>query len=171
MEKLSSDLGLPKVAKAVNSKAQVEVDLPEWLWASLRRGVEAKKRHNPHIYDRHALISEPIYGPAWRQGWEEPGPREMFSDLDWLSVMLREFYDLSPVIVCCLPPWGVVYHNLAKTQQPTMVIENWQNVYWAYHAWVAHHREHITLWDYTKDDYMELLVEVRFRLGLDWGWR
>lgn len=78
------------------------VDLVAWVEE------DNKKLSQGVVYDRHRLISEPIYGPILRPSNLEPG----FDDIGWLTNMLRLFYAKKPTIIYCLPPKHVVLGNI-----------------------------------------------------------
>lgn len=165
VERLEKDLRLPVMPKVVNSEAEPLVDLKEWVNTTEYKMRRMKDTASPHIFDRHRLVSELIYGPVLRQELEEG-----FEDLDWLAGALLEFYSARPVLICALPPWPLILGNVVATNQPKKIQNNWKQIYWSYHCWVAQHRRAITVWDYTTGSYNDLLAEVIHRLTKDWSW-
>lgn len=101
VRRLSRELGIEPEPKVVNERAEAMTDLVAWVHKDLNQGFGRR------LYDRHRLISEPIYGPLVR-GHLEPG----FDDLDWLALMLARFYEHCPVIIYCLPPFETVWGNV-----------------------------------------------------------
>lgn len=78
--------------------------LCEWVDKDLSLPV-----HHQGVYDRHPLISEPIYGPVVRghmaDGWNH---------LSWLSSRLNILRTRNPFYIFCLPPLGAVLYNIAE---------------------------------------------------------
>jgi len=99
--------GLRVAPRVVGTDTQPMVDLRQWVEDNLAQdkhaGVGGKALD---IFDRHRLISEPIYSLAMG------GPRdERFWDLEWLKVSFDKFYDLQPLMIWCLPPVKTVTQN------------------------------------------------------------
>jgi hypothetical protein len=141
-QRLSGDLGLLIQPKVVDSTTQAMVDLKLWVEQDLRQGLKAR------LYDRHRLISEPIYGPVVR-GRMEPG----FHDLRWLTTQQWMFELLRPLVIFCLPHIEVVRHNVEDDPENTTVAGQIDLIYWLYHnaasRWPSGHR---LVWDYTQDE-------------------
>jgi len=100
-KQLAGIMGLEIAPRVVSKDAEAEVDLVKWVDQNLNQGF------HDTIYDRHRLISEPIYGPMLR-GETEP----MFDNFMWLSSQFLRFYRLGPVIIYCLPPFGAVWESV-----------------------------------------------------------
>lgn len=101
--RLAHDLKLPIAEKVVGSDTQPLVDLKRWTEQNIDAGFQ------PLIFDRHRLISEPIYGPATRSN-QDPN----FSDLGWMIDMTWRLYQARPLIVYCLPHLDVVRGNVMR---------------------------------------------------------
>lgn len=101
INRLKEDLDLPIAPRVVSKDAEAMVDLRTWVEENTSKGFQ------PLIFDRHRLISEPIYGTILRDTLE-PG----FDDKLWLHNMLYRFYAVQPVIIYCLPPFNVVWDNV-----------------------------------------------------------
>lgn len=99
--RLQRDLKLPISAKVVGSDTVATVDLARWTEENIAKGFQQM------IFDRHRLISEPIYGPVLR-GHQDP----RFLDMGWMSDMTWRFYAANPVIIYCMPPFDVVLRNV-----------------------------------------------------------
>lgn len=129
--------------RVVSKDTNALVDLQDWVEQNLSQGFQYK------IFDRHRLISEPIYGPLLRSR-PEPG----FSDVWWLRERLRQFYELKPVIIYCLPPEEVVHRNIINDPDNSAVALRIHGIYSAYVARAAMDgilSPGITrVWDYTK---------------------
>lgn len=72
-------------------------------------------RNRPHLYDRHPIISEPIYGPIVRG--EAIG---LFKHAGWVQQYQKRLADVA-VVVFCLPPFNVVAKNVDNPLVPQMV--------------------------------------------------
>ena len=94
--------------RVVGTDTTPMVDLREWVENNLATDKIASPLGmvGSTIFDRHRLISEPIYSLAIG------GPRdERFWDLEWLKVSFDKFYDLQPLVVWCMPPLKTVIQN------------------------------------------------------------
>lgn len=87
------------------------------------------------IYDRHPVISEPIYGPIARGG-AQPG----FSPSPWLSSARLEMYSRTYVI-WCIPPLEQCQKAVAADRDMPGVTENIDELHAAYlramHEWTG----------------------------------
>lgn len=81
--------------------------------------------HPPSVYDRHPLISEPIYGPVCRGML--PGK---FNDGLW-QVTARSRLARYSLVIWCVPPWNTVRNNLVASAHNQMagVIINARRIY------------------------------------------
>ena len=103
IDDIISATGLDVSPRVVSKDAEAMVDLKKWTEENVAKGFQNL------IFDRHRLISEPIYGPILRT---EPEPG--FDDLPWFQGQLRRFYQLEPVLIYCLPPLQVVWENVCN---------------------------------------------------------
>jgi hypothetical protein len=87
---------------------------------------ESTGRTRGFIYDRHPLISEPIYGPICRDSL--PGN---FNHDWWLKRNIRTVARMS-VLVLCLPPYHLAYKQAGEAGQMSGVMDNFPNIYNAY---------------------------------------
>lgn len=101
IKQLAGVTQLPIAPRVVSKDAEAQVDLVEWVEKNLQQGFQAT------LFDRHRLISEPIYGPILRSK-SEP----MFDNFIWLSNQLFSLYKMGPVIIYCLPPFGAVWESV-----------------------------------------------------------
>lgn len=150
--RLQDDTGLMVMNRVVGKDTQPLSDLQAW--------VEDNVKHGPFkaLYDRHRLISEPIYGPVLRGG-----PQPGFNDFAWLERMQWSFRNQNPLVIFCLPPFEVVLENVnAAADQPFEVRKRTRTIYWLYFnlatQWVRAY-----VWDYTQheDQYPKLLAAVK----------
>src|SRR5689334_16478912 len=88
ISRLSSDLGLPVAQRVVSAEAEAMTDLKTWVDLNLIEGNVAV------LFDRHRLISEPIYGPVLRYY-----PEDGFDNVDWLTDSMRRLHELDPFVI------------------------------------------------------------------------
>jgi GTPase SAR1 family protein len=101
IEMLVQETNLRVSPRVVSKDAEAMVDLKLWVEQNVIQGFQDM------IFDRHRLISEPIYGPILRDEFEDG-----FSNLIWFQKMLNSFYKCNPIIIYCLPPFDVVWKNV-----------------------------------------------------------
>ena len=135
--------------RVVSKDTEAMTDLQVWVEDNVQRGFQDL------IFDRHRLISEPIYGPILRNK-QSPG----FTDFPWVSHMLWRFYKSNPVIIYCLPPLETVKANIANDPDNVVVADKIEAIYAAYAArasidWGAAHSTNLVVWDYTRDFMLE----------------
>jgi hypothetical protein len=102
---LAEKLDFEVMPRACTSDNGVDpATLKEWVNRDLSLPI-----HQPKFYDRHPLISEPIYGPLIRghmaDGW---------TDVGWLASRLNILRIKEPFFIFCLPPMGAVLYNIAE---------------------------------------------------------
>jgi GTPase SAR1 family protein len=111
-----------KVApRAVSKEAIAMVNMGDWVDTNLEEGLQYR------LFDRHRLISEPIYGPVLRSHQD---PR--FVDLKWLGPRMKRFYELKPTIIYCLPSLEEVHNNLQGDADNVVVKGRINNLYASY---------------------------------------
>lgn len=140
IEQLLHQLDLPVADRVVSKDAEAMTDLVAWVEDNVKQGWQNV------IYDRHRLISEPIYGPILRNR-PEPG----FDDIRWLTEMTEKLYDSRPVIIYCLPTLTRVWKNILSSDDNKIFhldADKVGQIYWGYfnravydnavydHAWV-----------------------------------
>lgn len=150
----------PIAPRVVSKDAEAMVDLKDWVELNLAKGFHRS------IYDRHRLVSEPIYGAVLRNEFE-PG----FDNLGWLSEMMWSFYEkCNPIIIYCLPPWKEVEANtrVGIEYQPQHVVDNIRKIYSLYLSQASreyHSRERTFVYDYTRpQSYPDLLRSINLVL-------
>lgn len=120
--KLQAELGWEVSARVVSQQAEPMVDLQAWVDENLSKGF-----HHA-IFDRHRLISEPIYGPIIR-GTNAPG----FDEIEWLAPRLFTFFrHVRPIIIYCLPPFKVVKRNVESDLHNRTIAPHIEAIYGAY---------------------------------------
>lgn len=129
-------------------------DLETWL----EDDMDTIDRDGPWIYNRHPLISEPIYAPIAR-GVE---PQGLYAEPDWVAYNLAQMAEHA-VMVWCLPPWNVVRHNVLSGDVAHMpgVAAHIRTLYDAYRrgGWVWPGKAFY--WDYTCTPIEELVFDIR----------
>lgn len=101
-------------------------DMKHWVELNLKQGLQWK------IYDRHRLISEPIYQTCMgRQA------QDGFNDIAWMTSRMLDFTRIRPFIVYCLPPIEVVQNTLENDSSNKAVVDFTHLIYPAYVAQAA----------------------------------
>lgn len=155
IQRLSDELGWPVSEKVVDSQTNAMVDLEAWVDENLRRGFQRT------IFDRHRLISEPIYGPILRGR-----PRGAFSDLVWLQKRQWLLRAVNPILVWCLPPFEVVRNNIVEDPDNERVAPHIEEIYWLYfHAATQWRANRSVFYDYTFDSATVTVDLIREQLG------
>jgi len=151
--------------RVVDKDTNPMVDLKRWVEEDVDPDMVSEKVFNELpgefvFYDRHRLISEPIYGPILRIR-QYVG----FDDYKWLEKMLRCFRAQMPIIVYCLPPLPVVINNIRHDPDNTRVLERIEAIYTAYLTRAA--LDKLSLWgsqvfiyDYTHPDPTMLRIRA-----------
>lgn len=121
----------------------------------------------PHMYDRHPLISEPIYGPIIRGCMDSKNPTTNFNDMTWM-MKRYDFIRENCLVLFCLPPLKYVLNNLNATAPGHMpgVVDNATRLYWQYHAMAAAWPKNIHVYDYTRQSCKDTVVNlINLRIG------
>jgi hypothetical protein len=141
----------------VSKDTEAMVDLKQWTEDNVCSGWQST------LYDRHRLISEPIYGSILRQKFE-PG----FDNFAWLYSMNYAFYtDVKPLIIYCIPPYPVVYDNIKDDENNTRVQQYIRKIYAQYVSKAANDCVlHGALrYDYTQGQPIkDLITNIRYIL-------
>jgi hypothetical protein len=106
---LSTELGVGIAKRVVAPDTTPMTDVKKWTEGNVYGGFQAT------LFDRHRLISEPIYAPAMGR---EPAPG--FSDPIWMCEMMAVFYANRPIIIYCLPDLQTVIDNVNNPET-----DNW----------------------------------------------
>lgn len=162
VSRLVEDLHIPVAPRVVSKDAEAMVDLKAWVEENVRKGFHTQ------LYDRHRLISEPIYGSILRDEFQ-PG----FGDRAWLAEMNLRFYSqCSPIIIYCLPSYDVIRHNIADDPDNRVVWADIRRIYSLYvskfAADAATYMFNTFIYDYTEayDRHYEMVVDlIKERLG------
>jgi hypothetical protein len=82
------------------------------------------------IFDRHRLLSEPVYGPILKTS----SNRGELYDPTWQSRMYHLLFETEPLVVYCLPPLEEVLSNLDGDEKNQVVFGHADAIYRAYVA-------------------------------------
>lgn len=141
------------VAPRVLSKdTQALVNLRDWVDHNLEKGFQPTT-----IYDRHRLISDPIYR------FKIPGKSmdEDFYEPKWLATAHLKLRSISPIIIFCLPPLQTVLANLADDEDNASVVEHIVPIYFDYVASMARYMADpkftTFVYDYTKQGSLRFI--------------
>ena len=116
---------LPHVRAADSLKGPKLDTLANWVTDDLH---ELPNAGVSWVYDRHPIVSEPIYGWACRGGVPE-----MFAKSGWVNTVKMQLA-LQSLLVVCLPPLDRVIDNVKKSgnQQMQGVVDNIELIYGGY---------------------------------------
>jgi hypothetical protein len=115
--------------KASASKEGPIANLAQWCEQeeTVWRGVAARGGKTHWVYDRHPVISEPIYGAIVR-GYTQPGFQDPHG---WLNVRRLNMYQHT-LVVWCLPPLFRILEHVSTDRDMPGVAENIATIREAY---------------------------------------
>lgn len=154
IDKLSSALRMPLHKRASDSIKGPELSTLD-VWVNT--DVNLMHRAAPSIYDRHPLVSEPIYGPVCRG--KVPG---MFNQDWWVKTMTTRTAHYA-LLVMCLPPLDVCQEGMSSGPQMAGVEANYVNLYHSYQRAVWPGVQ--VRYDRTRSDIMSILPAIRKVIG------
>lgn len=164
VNRLSKELDMYVMPRVVSKDAEAMVDLVNWVHEDVTSGIKRA------LYDRHRLISEPIYGPVLR-GRMEPG----FDNIRWLKDYQRKFRELQPFVIFCLPPLEQVLKNVDGDTDNAVVGGQIELIYWLYHNMAALWPTPSAVWDYTVPEENTYRGATRYDSMhsdiTDWMWK
>jgi hypothetical protein len=145
LEVVHNKLGLPLWPRASSSMGGPIKNLTGWV-----EDVDLylfDDNHTSHLFDRHALVSEPVYSAALDRAMPE-----MFRQPWWMTRYRQGLYNHA-LIVFCLPSLTVVRQNMEKdTDQMPGVREHIADIYQRYHATWQNWGGPCVRYDYTTND-------------------
>jgi hypothetical protein len=155
VERLTLSLAMPVHARASTSISGPVEDVDAWV----AHDVETLFEQPPSIYDRHPIISEPIYAPIARN----VKPFGMFQSEVWYTA--RQYVLAQhALLVVCLPPWSDVRRNVYSDPNAHMpgVALNIGRLYTAYKYIGRTWPGTIVWWNYKSGDagYTTLLRHI-----------
>ncbi len=122
---LAHTLNLSIAKKVVNSNTEPMVDLRKWTDDNLDRGFQRL------IFDRHRLISEPIYSSVMPNREID----ERFWEPEWFhDATIRLNVMIKPIVVYCMPPFARVWSNVRGDDNNLVVRQHVRQIYNAYLA-------------------------------------
>ena len=121
-QQLSKRLELPIADRVVSKETEALTDLRVWTDKNLRQGFQRV------IFDRHRLISDPIYRAVFGNH------NAKLYDPRWLAGAMKQFANIDPIIIFCMPPLEVVALNLADDPDNTVVAGDIEKIYYSYAA-------------------------------------
>lgn len=124
VRELAQALDWPIADKVVDSQTNALTDLRRWTEDNVASGWQEI------IFDRHRLLSEPVYGPILKTSSTRP---ELY-DPTWQSRMYHLFFDDEPLVVYCLPPLEGVLSNLDGDENNQVIFGHADAIYRAYVA-------------------------------------
>ncbi len=141
-QEFSDYFDLPIAPKVVGSDTKPMVDIRDWTNNNLAAGWQDM------IFDRHRLISEPIYSVAMG------GDRDYnFWEPAWLGAAIRQFQEIRPVVVWCITDFKEVNHNVLHDRNNEAVWLHIEKIYRGYlAAWLQNTYKYQIVWDYKKTD-------------------
>lgn len=156
---LAAVTDFPVAPRVVSAETKAMTDLMVWTERNVSQGFQRV------IFDRHRLISDPIYRFAIMSKQMDAN---LYS-LPWLTRMFAAFHQCMPIVIYCMPPLGTIYRNLENDEDNRAVFQDIDRVYYMYAAKVAHDtslsRIDMFHYDYTNDSEGEVLEWVKLQLS------
>lgn len=141
---LSLRFNIPVEPRVVDTNGRPLMDLVEWVEKMNKRGFTRS------IFDRHRLISNPIYAPIHGRT-----SQKAFLNPAWVADQTALLYNQDPYIIYCLPPVKEVRRNVFNSESNAWLRRSISNVYEAYVARAAVDMTlrpiHTKIYDYTTD--------------------
>lgn len=139
--------------RASSSKGGPVENIFEWAQAD----VQTWPLQPLSFYDRHPLISEPIYGPIVREYLD---PRFHSTEGEDLALHMLQ----QGLIILCLPSVSKVIENVSLNVDDQMsgVVEHIQSIYHKYHrlAVSLRGRQNVFWYDYDRPGDLSQLIQV-----------
>lgn len=162
MKHLATAILWPVAERVVDKNTNAMVDLKKWTEENVAKGFQ------PLIFDRHRMISDPIYGPIMRP---QSGRAEVY-DIAWYASMAQMFWDADPWVIFCLPPLGTVVDNLEFDEDNDAVRGNIDRIYRGYVSLAAHLEalgKNVMTYDYTTEhpDVITRVIKALIRSRKD----
>lgn len=152
---LSEALAWPVAERVVDKNTNEMVDLVQWVNDNLNAGFQRM------IFDRHRLISDPIY--RFILPHKQMDPR--FYSLANLTSWYQQLDRIHPLVVYCLPPLSVVLQNLLNDPDNIVVHRQAERIYYAYLVQATRHAavapDWVWIYDYTENAEEDLLTYLQ----------
>lgn len=151
LTKLEASLGLTREPRRVGPDGKALEDIRNRVEIDLRE--EDDVPGQIRLYDRHAMVSGPIYSPISRPIMSEP-----WNDFGWLAEMTDIFWGQPNLLIFCQPPLMDVCKNVrrdAEGQLPALANPvKVDRMYWSYASYALNaaslRPEDTVMYDYTK---------------------
>jgi hypothetical protein len=151
VNRLEKHLEWPVSPRVVSKETEGTADLKDWVERNVKKGFQQT------IFDRHRLLSEPIYGPVLRGTSQY---RE-FYDVSWFTKQMGMFIQAQPIIIYCLPSIETVMLNLVGDDDNLAVVGSIDRIYRGYVSQYAmlSASDYTATWlhDYTTDSPQAVL--------------
>jgi hypothetical protein len=149
-----SQLGFRQAPRASSSLGGPVANLAAWTVDDINA---MTGRWESHVYDRHPVISEPVYGPVVR-GLARPG----FDSVPWLQTRRLAMYGRTRV-VWCMPPMVEVVRNVRASMDNQMdgVVAGIEQIYHAYEIAAKRWGGMAIRYDYTQDTLGDVLDWIK----------
>jgi ABC-type cobalamin/Fe3+-siderophores transport system ATPase subunit len=135
--------GWPTAPRVVSKDTEAMTNLKVWTERNVAAGFQEV------IFDRHRLISDPVYDSIMRV----KSPRPEVYDLGWYINTMTQFWALKPMVIMCLPPLKRIQKNLIDDPDNAKVYPYIDRVYRGYVAMTSQliaSGHDIWVYDYTK---------------------
>lgn len=128
-------------------------NLTDWVVNDMR----TMPTTGPWVYNRHPLVSEPIYAPIARK----MAPQGLFADHAWVAFARQELAKHA-LLVLCLPPWNNVRRNIMSdpTKHMPGVAENAYELYKTYRQFGSQWQGTMLYWDYTASRMQVTVADI-----------
>ena len=157
IRKLYTLTGWPLSPRVVSKDTEAMTDLRVWTERNVAAGFQE------WIFDRHRLISDPIYGPIMRL----TSDRDEVYDWQWYMRVTEEFWACEPLVIMCLPPLKTIQKNLMGDPDNAKVFPYIDRIYRGYVSLTAHMAalgRTLYVYDYTKKDDALVYELVKARI-------
>lgn len=160
VRELADQLQWPVADKVVDGQTRALTDLKKWTEDNVASGWQEM------IFDRHRLLSEPVYGPILKTS----SPRKELYDVEWQTKMYKLLVDAEPLVIYCLPPLEEVLKNLDGDELNQVVFGHADAIYRGYVSQFALLNAMdfpVYHFDYTTEGAADVLLWVDKELGDD----
>lgn len=138
--------------RVVGKDTKTSVNLRAWTDENLAKGFHTT------VYDRHRLISDPIYSVAMGKNMEFGGLYEF----PWLLEAWNQLVECEPLIIYCLPPYSLVQRNVISDPDNLVTSPFIGSIYHGYVAQISMLSslyDGVLIYDYSERDSLEALLE------------
>lgn len=119
VKQLAEHFQLPVAKGVVEKNTHAMTDLKEWTDQNLEKGFQKV------IFDRHRLVSAPIYDAVLRKG-------SGLDDTIWLRAKYAQWFAIAPLVIYCLPPLAIVEENISRDNDNEAVADQIDHLWRGY---------------------------------------